>query len=80
MNKDQLKISFRSYILDYIQSIFDKENISFALIDIFGFCFCLFPILFLQSPTYTQSACETVEEGIRSILKEIKRPLIRRAI
>ena len=27
-----------------------------------GFCFCLFPIFVLIIPTYTQSACETVEE------------------
>ena len=35
------------------------------LLIVCGFCFCLFPIFILIIPTYTQSACETVEEGYK---------------
>jgi len=39
-----------------------------------GFCFCLFPILVLTIPTYTQSACETVEEGYQIYFERNKTP------
>jgi len=39
-----------------------------------GFCFCLFPIFVLTIPTYTQSACETVEEGYEIYFQRDKTP------
>ena len=44
------------------------------LLIICGFCFCLFPILVLTIPTYTQSACETVEEGYQIYFERNKTP------
>ena len=44
------------------------------LMIIFGFCFCLFPIFVLTVPTYTQSACETVEEGYQIYFERNKTP------
>ena len=49
------------------QSLTLKESTSKTdlLMIALGFCFCLFPIFILIIPTYTQSACETVEEGYK---------------
>lgn len=49
-----------------MKSMISKRS-KVSLIDIviifFGFCSCLFPIFVLIVPKYTQTACETVEEG-----------------
>ena len=44
------------------------------LLIVCGFCLGLFPILVLTIPTYTQSACETVEEGYQIYFERNKIP------